>query len=150
MEFDEAYKNCLRCHPKVPTEHPHMHGPVAAAGVPGAPPTCKLCHTPHESREPSLLKDSPVKVCTQCHDAQLLGAKPRQHLDGTSCIQCHYGHGGDAHNTHFLKPNVRAMGAGTQPAAWPATQPATQPATRPSNQQGAATISGLVAQGGAP
>ena len=131
MEFDEAYKTCLKCHTKIAKEYPRMHGPVAVAAIPGSQPTCKWCHTAHESREPALLKDTAVKVCTQCHDAQLLSPKPAQHLDGTSCIQCHFGHGGDLHNAQFLKPGAIPQWPTSQPATRPATQPTTQPGTAP-------------------
>jgi predicted CXXCH cytochrome family protein len=127
MEFEEAYRVCTQCHKKIGTEHVRMHGPVAVAGLPGVKPTCKWCHTGHESHEPALLKDSAVKVCTQCHESQLLSPTPQQHTDGTSCIQCHFGHGGDAQNAHFLKPGSVPQWPATQPATRPATQPATQP-----------------------
>lgn len=129
MEFEEAYKSCTKCHTKITKEYPRMHGPVAAATVAGPVPTCKLCHAPHESAEPALLKDTPVKVCTQCHDAQLLGPKPVQHLDGTSCIQCHYGHGSSLQISHLLKPGAIASWSASRPATMPATQPTTGPAS---------------------
>ena len=143
MEFEEAYKACTRCHKKITTEYPRMHGPVAAAVVAGPVPTCKWCHAPHESTEPALLKDTPVKVCTQCHDAQLLAPKPQQHTDGTSCIQCHFGHGSAAENTHFVKPNVMGQWSTSRPstraATQPGTRPTTPPATRPAILLGSAT-----------
>jgi len=111
QDFAAAYTACVKCHKKVSTEKTLMHGPVARE-------QCKWCHAPHQSTEPALLKDTPIAVCTQCHDKQLLSNTPPEHLDGTtSCLQCHFGHGGPEHN--FLKPN-------TVPA--PATQPATAPA----------------------
>lgn len=111
-EFDVAYKQCLKCHKQVTTEHPKMHGPVALAA-------CEWCHAPHESSEKWLLKDSPVKVCGQCHDQNLLSPVPVQHTDGSNCLTCHAGHGGTAR--YFLKPDARPE--------WPSTtRPATQPA----------------------
>lgn len=105
QDFALAYNACVKCHKTIASEHVRMHGPVAREA-------CKWCHTPHESAEPALLKADPVKVCTQCHDKQLLGAKPAEHLDGkTSCLNCHSGHGGTAR--YFLK-------SATQPAAAPA------------------------------
>ena len=127
MEFEEAFKACQNCHKKIGTEHARMHGPVAVAAIPGSQPTCKWCHTGHESREPALLKESAVKVCTQCHDTQLLSPKPPQHLDGTSCVQCHYGHGGELQNSHFLKPQLSQP----QPTTAPATRPVVPGATAP-------------------
>jgi predicted CXXCH cytochrome family protein len=95
MDFEKAYNQCVKCHDKVKSGHPLMHGPVVQDA-------CKWCHTPHESAEPALLKDTPIVVCTQCHNRQLLGDKPVEHLDGkTSCLKCHFGHGGDAR--YFLK-----------------------------------------------
>jgi len=112
MEFDEAYKMCVKCHKDVSTQFVRMHGPVANAA-------CRWCHAPHESTEPALLKDPPIKVCTQCHDQQLLGNNPPEHTDGkTSCISCHGGHGGP--ERYFLKPQAHPQ--------WPDTRPATQPA----------------------
>jgi predicted CXXCH cytochrome family protein len=124
QDFSAAYSACIKCHKKVPTERDLMHGPVARA-------QCKWCHAPHESTEPALLKDTPIKVCTQCHDKQLLGSNPPEHVDGkTSCLQCHFGHGGTAR--YFLKPTTLPTGApdGNTPASADATQPAT-PATAP-------------------
>ena len=102
QEFSEAYKTCMKCHAKVAGGHVLMHGPVAREA-------CQWCHTPHESAEPALLRDAPLKVCTQCHDRELLGDKPPEHVDGkTSCLQCHFGHGGDGR--YFLKPGAVSMG----------------------------------------
>jgi predicted CXXCH cytochrome family protein len=100
----------------VPGAHVLMHGPVARAA-------CSWCHAPHESAEPALLKNTPIQVCTQCHDQELLGANPPEHVDGTtSCLQCHFGHGGDAR--YFLKPR-------TPPASPPAEPPTSMPAVFP-------------------
>jgi predicted CXXCH cytochrome family protein len=119
QEFNEAYKRCLKCHEKVPQGRRLMHGPVVREA-------CRWCHAPHESAEPALLKDAPIKVCTQCHDRNLLGNNPPEHLDGTtSCLQCHYGHGGNAR--YFLKPPGEWPAASMQPASAPSPS-ATVPA----------------------
>ena len=100
LDFDQAYQSCVKCHAKVSTSKEKMHGPVATAA-------CKYCHAPHESTQEYLLKDDPVKVCTQCHQPNLLGDKPAEHRDGTtSCLNCHFGHGG--HDSYFLKPTAPA------------------------------------------
>jgi predicted CXXCH cytochrome family protein len=138
MDFEEAYSACVRCHKDVTTKYARMHGPVARAA-------CRWCHTPHEATEPVLLKMPVIKVCTQCHDQQLLGSNPPQHGDGiTSCIACHNGHGGT--QALFLKPDWKAewpkLQAASNPATTnsattnpaeptPATAPATAPATGP-------------------
>jgi predicted CXXCH cytochrome family protein len=115
-EFEVAYQQCLKCHKKVTGEHPRMHGPVALAA-------CQWCHAPHESTEKFLLKDTPVKVCAQCHDQNLLSPVPVQHTDGSNCLVCHGGHGGT--ERYFLKPDAHPEWPSTRPAA---TQPTTAPA----------------------
>lgn len=127
-EFDVAYKQCGKCHAKVTTAYPKMHGPVALSA-------CEWCHAPHESSQKFLLKDTSVKVCGQCHDQNLLSATPVQHTDGTDCLSCHGGHGGT--ERHFLKDGWRPVwpeaGAGTQPSTRPAS---TRPAERLQLQAG--------------
>lgn len=129
IEFADAYKGCAKCHSTVAFKYPRMHGPVATAA-------CQWCHTPHESYEPALLKGPAIKVCTQCHDQQLLGPKPAQHTDGsTSCITCHHGHGGP--EAYFLKtewrsvvwPSATAPTSATAAAATTAAPVTTGPAT---------------------
>jgi len=124
QEFDLAYGTCVKCHKTVTTGQALMHGPVAIG-------QCKWCHAPHQSTEPALLRDTPIKVCTQCHDDQLLGNTPPEHQDGkTSCLQCHFGHGGAARN--FLKPKpAPGAAAATAPATAPATRGATAPLSDP-------------------
>ena len=92
---------CLKCHDKVRDEFPVMHGPVAAA-------ECNLCHVPHESSIPHLLRDAAPTVCVQCHQPELLSPTPREHLlPDKSCLDCHTGHGSDKHG--LLKPNIALM-----------------------------------------
>ena len=120
QDFELAYNACVKCHKNVSSERLLMHGPVARE-------QCKWCHTPHQSTEPFLLKDTSLKVCTQCHNKDLLGNNPPEHADGkTSCVQCHFGHGGTAR--YFLKP---AAGPAGDPATAPAIPPTTIPATHP-------------------
>jgi predicted CXXCH cytochrome family protein len=110
QDFALAYNACVKCHKQISKSKPLMHGPVALE-------QCKWCHAPHQSTEPALLKDTPIAVCTQCHDKQLLSNTPPEHVDGkTSCLQCHFGHGGPEHN--FLKPT-----ASMKPSTAPTTGP---------------------------
>jgi predicted CXXCH cytochrome family protein len=121
LEFEDAYKNCVSCHKGVSTGRKLMHGPVARE-------VCRFCHTPHESTEPALLKASSIKVCTACHDQQLLGNNPPEHLDGqTSCLNCHFGHGGDSR--YFLK--LAPVATQPVPGTWPALPAATAPTSHP-------------------
>ena len=127
QDFELAYNACVTCHKQVSSEKPWMHGPVARG-------QCKWCHTGHMSTEAALLRDTPINVCTQCHDSQLLGNNPPEHLDGqTSCLQCHYGHG--AQGRYFLKPQPTAPASA--PATLPATAPASMPAAEPETQPAA-------------
>lgn len=102
---------CLKCHAGVPAQFPQMHGPVAAAA-------CLWCHSPHESAYASLLLDRDRKVCGQCHSPAMLSAvKTPEHADESrSCLECHFGHGGDARN--FLRPVV-ARPSAPEPGAAP-------------------------------
>jgi len=102
---------CLKCHKNVPHEYPRMHGPVALA-------QCSLCHVPHESSVPALLKDNARAVCTQCHLRELLPATPADHLTDRSCLDCHSGHGGTARALlkHGWSSTTRPVAA-TQPSA---------------------------------
>lgn len=129
QEFEKAYDGCLKCHEKVPTGRKLMHGPVAREA-------CRFCHEAHESNQPALLRDTPRKVCMQCHDSALLSNFPPQHVDGeTSCLSCHYGHGGDARN--YLKPDqaiAPQSDSDVPQGAWPSINPGSTPATQPATQ----------------
>jgi predicted CXXCH cytochrome family protein len=99
---------CLKCHDNVRTKYPVMHGPVSVG-------ECNLCHVPHESTTPALLKENNSTLCTQCHQTELLSSTPREHLtpDKNSCLDCHSGHGGPKHG--LLKP--RKLTATSKPVA---------------------------------
>ena len=94
---------CLKCHQKVQTEYPVMHGPVVVT-------ECNICHVPHESSIPHLLRDTAPTVCVQCHQPELLSPNPKEHLmPNKSCLDCHSGHGGQKHG--LLKAGL-ALNAG--------------------------------------
>ena len=99
---------CLKCHEKVLTAYPVMHGPVTSV-------ECNLCHTPHESTIPALLKQPAPGVCTQCHVTELLSGTTPEHLQPDSkCLQCHFGHGGPQHK--LLRPRQPATRIAISPA----------------------------------
>lgn len=59
---------CVNCH-----ENPFQ---AARAGEPRnhAPVGCSVCHLPHQSEYPKLLRNEAAKICTMCHlDAKLSG-----------------------------------------------------------------------------
>lgn len=98
---------CLKCHQKVLTQYPVMHGPVTSV-------ECLRCHTPHESNSAHLLSSASPRVCVQCHTPELLSTKPPEHMVKTAdCLSCHSGHGGLKHKLLLDRATTR-----------PATQPA--------------------------
>lgn len=80
---------CANCHAGKDSEHPRMHGPVAAGA-------CLWCHHPHESGHRFLLRDNDRAVCSQCHTPRLLNSvRVPEHADESrACLECHVGHGG--------------------------------------------------------
>ena len=92
---------CLNCHSNVPTQHAVMHGPVVNNA-------CQMCHSPHSSAVPHLLKQPAPAVCTQCHEPQAMTLMHKQPLDPKqSCIDCHSGHGGSDHKLLLATPATR-------------------------------------------
>jgi len=82
---------CLKCHKDKLTQYPVMHGPVVAV-------ECTICHAAHESTVPGMLNFDAPRVCVQCHDRDLLGSNPPEHLlPDSKCLSCHVGHGGAKH-----------------------------------------------------
>jgi predicted CXXCH cytochrome family protein len=100
---------CLKCHQSVTRQYPVMHGPVALGD-------CLWCHSPHESTYAHLLKAPDPQVCVQCHERDLLPSLPAVHQDpAAGCLQCHMGHGGNAHK--FLRPAAATNPATSRQAA---------------------------------
>ena len=98
---------CLNCHANVPTQHAVMHGPVVNNA-------CQMCHSPHSSAVPHLLKQPAPAVCTQCHEPETMTLMHKPPFDPKqSCIDCHSGHGGSDHKLLLAAA-----------AAAPATRPA--------------------------
>ncbi len=105
---------CLKCHEGKPTEHPIMHGPVAAG-------ECLACHEAHESRYAHLLKRASPTLCLECHiGAEVQASGAPEHADLTvDCLTCHSGHGSAL--PYFLHAPIA-------PEAPPEDQPAEQEA----------------------
>ena len=72
--------------------------------------TCTDCHSPHESRVRSLLRDDDQLLrCAQCHNDFLQNAKKRPYRHHyfdpiDECGYCHYAHIGGAHS--YLRENI--------------------------------------------
>lgn len=86
---------CLHCHVNFVTGS-NVHGPVAVGD-------CLACHLPHSSGYPSLLKESPDKICASCHQEQRLALAMHERFvnKGIGCGECHDPHSGNAR--YFLK-----------------------------------------------
>lgn len=91
----ESSSMCLSCHGEAPTEHPHMHGPVASV-------SCLWCHAPHESPIRPLLRTASPQMCLQCHGFEFLTIPHPILKDELTrdCLECHSGHGGQ--HRYFL------------------------------------------------
>jgi predicted CXXCH cytochrome family protein len=70
-----------------------VHGPVAAG-------QCVLCHEPHRSRYPFLLKKDVPELCMQCHQS-LDSVENHARPNYAACLDCHWGHTSVA--KHLLK-----------------------------------------------
>ncbi|QEM66774.1 cytochrome C [Geobacter sp. FeAm09] len=86
---------CFVCHTGF-VKGSFVHGPVAVGD-------CLVCHEPHNSPNPALLKVRPSEVCAACHhekrQAASLHEKAASH--GLICINCHDPHFGNV--LFFLK-----------------------------------------------
>ena len=88
-EFKRAGDNaelCYQCHDRL-AEQPHVHEPVKMG-------LCMLCHDPHGSERPGLLRhDTDRQLCQQCHRETL---NQGDHVHGPvqvgACGACHDPH----------------------------------------------------------
>jgi predicted CXXCH cytochrome family protein len=88
--------SCIKCHDKVPNQHPVMHEAVVNR-------SCLWCHEPHGSKFPNLLRTDNNALCTQCHQTALLSTQTPEHAsEQTACMSCHAAHG--ASDRALLKP----------------------------------------------
>lgn len=82
---------------KCTTCHAEKRGPFLWDHAPAAE-DCTLCHDPHGSNQPALLKKRPPQLCQQCHDpahhpsgrfdgGKLLGGSAFLQVKG--CMNCH-------------------------------------------------------------
>lgn len=90
---------CTGCHKDGFSRLRFLHGPVAAGA-------CLVCHHPHDSTRPALLRGEVEAVCFGCHERGAVLAAPDHRAweeNGSvgTCLACHDPHGGD--NPMFLK-----------------------------------------------
>jgi predicted CXXCH cytochrome family protein len=79
---------CYKCHDGF-IKGSNVHGPIAVAD-------CLACHVPHDSQQPSLLKESKGQLCLTCHREARIAAvlhtnAARHELVCTDCHDPHYG-----------------------------------------------------------
>lgn len=77
---------CLECHKEKTGPYLFEHEPVTE--------DCGLCHKPHGSQHPSLLKSRSPFLCQQCHIAadhpgQLPRGLANSNIAGGGCLNCH-------------------------------------------------------------
>ena len=85
-------KICLTCHKdktvgQVEKKGLKIHVPRHSH----APVNCNLCHLPHQSEYPYLLKNTPFGLCSQCHSI-ILFKRCEFNPDRPDCMQCHNPH----------------------------------------------------------
>lgn len=99
---------CARCHE--PPQATYIHGPVAMR-------RCDLCHTPHESRYPHLLKlESTNETCISCHSGEtFITQDAHEDLGPMECTTCHDPHA--SNYPHFLKLDEESIEPDEAPAS---------------------------------
>jgi DmsE family decaheme c-type cytochrome len=94
---------CIKCHSDKQGPFVFEHAPLKVEG-------CAICHSPHGSSNPRLLKRNNVnQLCLECHsNAHEIGAPntPSFHNQATArfqnCTTCHAKiHGSNSHNLYF-------------------------------------------------
>jgi len=84
---------CFRCHKLDLTKRRYVHAPVVSG-------FCRLCHDPHNSRNPFLLVIKPEELCFFCHNAEDVYRNAAHRDRDELCLKCHNPH---ADNRYFLK-----------------------------------------------
>lgn len=90
---------CMGCHDDIQERYAFMHGAVTGNA-------CLMCHNPHISALPNLLRDDSADMCKQCHDLDPENRSPAHADLDRSCIQCHSGHGGSVQYFLHQQPSV--------------------------------------------
>ena len=97
--LDNVEQTCLTCHAAVKEEsadHP-LHDPVRKD-------QCLVCHTPHRSLRPHMIRSGVERICTGCHDVTTQPIEAHPSMLRGDCLLCHNGHGSD--RPKYLKPGV--------------------------------------------
>lgn len=81
---------CTRCHyPKEQFKGEYRHGPADAG-------QCFMCHDPHRSKLPHLLRASGYDLCGRCHTQETVAIMDQHRQEnGDDCVRCHDPHAAD-------------------------------------------------------
>ena len=94
LQADQS-QTCYRCHTEKKGPWVFEHHPVKSEG-------CTICHTPHGSSNPRLLKRARINsLCLECHTDIPAGPHP-QNTKSQACNMCHSAiHGSNTSNVFF-------------------------------------------------
>jgi predicted CXXCH cytochrome family protein len=97
---------CYQCHTQPTQMSGWVHGPVAAGD-------CLICHEPHRTVTPHLLKKPVPEICYQCHDPGAVWEIDRHDSPAyAACLDCHSGHAST--ESHLLKPDRPRVRSATE------------------------------------
>jgi predicted CXXCH cytochrome family protein len=82
-------KICVSCHENRSAPFASMNNLWLHA--PATKHNCLVCHNPHRSKYPDLLKDETDKLCTMCHSEGLIRLT-KVHQESKNCLECHNPH----------------------------------------------------------
>lgn len=100
---------CRSCHEDVlvtATAAPN-HSPVREG-------KCLLCHQPHQSFKPHLLRLTGEAMCISCHEVESISRDDHPGVHRVDCLLCHRGH--SSPRGALLKPGIPSR-------RWPETMP---------------------------
>ncbi|MFC1672369.1 cytochrome c3 family protein [Planctomycetota bacterium] len=89
MVVEPGRKLCVECHTQKSAQRAWeeglwLHGPAADG-------SCGLCHSPHQSTNPYLLREMREKICAGCHSEGHVDATIVQG-ESEDCMACHNPH----------------------------------------------------------
>ena len=82
-------KVCVSCHENRSAAYASANSLWLHA--PATKYNCIVCHDPHQSSYPDLLKDDTDKLCIMCHSKGLIGLT-KEHRELKDCLKCHNPH----------------------------------------------------------
>jgi len=65
---------------------------------------CTVCHTPHTSPRPKLIRPFAEQLCVSCHDLTAELSPQHPTVSRVDCLLCHAGH--ESGRPHLLRPGI--------------------------------------------